>query len=103
MHTTIPIFRPEYGLVGAICINIHERFLREEVMTNPEKLRAFMDNFLKADMLVEEDILSPAEYRAAINGKRHFLDEAIRGGATRLQRGAIWPRFCSRTYRATRR
>ncbi|MDP3984407.1 MAG: PAS domain-containing protein, partial [Acidimicrobiia bacterium] len=33
--TTIPIFRPEYGLVGAICINIDDRFLREEVMGNP--------------------------------------------------------------------
>ena len=79
--TTIPIFRPEYGLVGAICINIDERFLREEVMHSPEKLQAFMDNFLKADMQIEENILSPAEYRAALNGKRHFLDEAIRGGA----------------------
>jgi class 3 adenylate cyclase len=79
--TTIPIFRPEYGLVGAICINIDERFLREEVMHSPERLQAFMDNFLKADMQIEENILSPAEYRAALNGKRHFLDEAIRGGA----------------------
>ncbi len=79
--TTIPIFRAEYGLVGAICINIDERFLREEVMRNPEKLQAFMDNFLKTDMRIEENILSPAEYRTAINGKRHFLDEAIRGGA----------------------
>jgi class 3 adenylate cyclase len=85
--TTIPIFRAEYGLVGAICINIDERFLREEVMTNPEKLQAFMDNFLKADMLIEENILSPAEYRAAINGKRHFLDEAIRGGADSSPKG----------------
>jgi class 3 adenylate cyclase len=85
--TTIPIFRPEYGLVGAICINIDERFLREEVMPNPEKLQAFMDNFLKADMRIEENILSPAEYRAAINGKRHFLDEAIRGGSDSTPKG----------------
>ena len=85
--TTIPIFRPEYGLVGAICINIDERFLREEVIRNPEKLQAFMDNFLKADMQIEENILSPAEYRAALNGKRHFLDEAIRGMAQSASRG----------------
>ncbi len=85
--TTIPIFRPEYGLVGAICINIDERFLREEVMRNPEKLQAFMDNFLKADMQIEENILSPAEYRAALNGKRHFLDEAIRGGTQSTSKG----------------
>jgi class 3 adenylate cyclase len=85
--TTIPIFRPEYGLVGAICINIDERFLREEVVGNPEKLRAFMDNFLKTDIRIEENILSPAEYRAALNGKRHFLDEAIRGGAESASKG----------------
>jgi class 3 adenylate cyclase len=85
--TTIPIFRPEYGLVGAICINIDERFLREEVMRSPEKLQAFMDNFLKADMQIDENILSPAEYRAAINGKRHFLDEAIRGMAQSASKG----------------
>ena len=85
--TTIPIFRPEYGLVGAICINIDERFLREEVMRNPEKLQAFMDNFLKADLHIDENILSPAEYRAALNGKRHFLDEAIRGGAQGTAKG----------------
>jgi class 3 adenylate cyclase len=77
--TTIPIFRPEYGLVGAICINIDERFLREEVMGSPEKRQAFIDNFLKTDLKIEENILSPSEYRAALNGKRHFLDEAIRG------------------------
>ncbi len=85
--TTIPIFRPEYGLVGAICINIDERFLREEVMRSPEKLQAFMDNFLKADMQVEENILSPVEYRAALNGKRHFLDEAIRAGSESTPKG----------------
>ena len=85
--TTIPIFRPEYGLVGAICINIDERFLREEVMRSPEKLQAFMDNFLKVDMQIEENILSPAEYRAALNGKRHFLDEAIRGASQSGSKG----------------
>ena len=76
--TTIPIFRPEYGLVGAICINIDERFLREEVMGNAKKVEAFFDNFLKTDFELEENILSVEEYKAAINGKRHYLDEAIR-------------------------
>ena len=37
--TTIPIFREEYGLVGAICINIDERFLREEVSSIPSDSR----------------------------------------------------------------
>lgn len=78
--TTIPIFRPDYGLVGAICINIDTRFLREEVRPSPAKLEAFIDNFLRADFRLEENILSPDEYQAALRGKRHFLDEAIRGG-----------------------
>jgi class 3 adenylate cyclase len=46
-----------------------------------------MDNFLKADMQIEENILSPSEYRAALNGKRHFLDEAIRGGTQSAAKG----------------
>ena len=79
--TTIPIFRPDFGLVGAICINIDARFLREEVMTSQAKLVAFFDNFLKADMELDENILSREENRAAQSGKRHFLDEAIRAPA----------------------
>lgn len=76
--TTIPIFRPEYGLVGAICVNVDARFLREEVMDNADRRRAFFDNLLKSDMILDENILSPDEYQAALRGKRHFLDEAIR-------------------------
>ena len=76
--TTIPIFRSEYGLVGAICINIDARFLREDVMPNKEKQEAFFDNFLRADMVLDQNILSKDEYQAALRGKRHFLDEAIR-------------------------
>lgn len=78
--TTIPIFRSEYGLVGAICINIDTRFLREEVKVHPEKLDAWIDNFLKTDFELEENILSADEYQAALRGKRHYLDEAIRRG-----------------------
>jgi class 3 adenylate cyclase len=76
--TTIPIFRPDFGLVGAICINIDARFLREAVMPDLGRLNAFFDNFLKADMELDENILSKEEYQAALGGKRHFLDEAIR-------------------------
>jgi class 3 adenylate cyclase len=78
--TTIPIFRAEYGLVGAICVNIDERFLREEVMRDPERLQAFFDNILKVDMTLDENILSRDEYSSALRGKRHYLDEAIRSG-----------------------
>lgn len=78
--TTIPIFRPEYGLVGAICMNIDTRFLREEIRPHPEKLEAWIDDFLRTDFELEENILSPDEYQAALRGKRHFLDSVIRGG-----------------------
>lgn len=76
--TTIPIFRSEYGLVGAICINVDARFLREEVLPSKEKSEAFFANFLRADLVLDENILSKDEYQAALRGKRHFLDEAIR-------------------------
>ncbi len=78
--TTIPIFRPDYGLVGAICINIDARFMREYVMQSHERLTAFFDNLLRADFQLGENILSRDEYVNAVNGKRHFLDEAIRTG-----------------------
>ena len=86
--TTIPIFRPEFGLVGAICINIDTHFMREAVMPNQERLIAFFDNLLRTDYQLDENILSKDEYRNAINGKRHFLDEAIRtsGGGSREHR-----------------
>ena len=76
--TTIPIFRAEYGLVGAICINIDVRFLREEVLINNQRTIAFFDNLLRTDFELDENILSKAEYQAAIRGKRHLFDEAIR-------------------------
>jgi len=88
--TTIPIYRRDYGLVGAICINIDSRFIREAVKSNPEKLDAFIENLLKTEMQLEENILSPDEYQAALRGKRHYLDEAIRAGdADRSQLSAI--------------
>jgi class 3 adenylate cyclase len=89
--TTIPIFRPEYGLVGAICINVDTRFLREEVQPNPAKLEAFFENILRVEMELEENILSPDEYNAALRGKRHYMDEAIRvgGGSGGSQLAAI--------------
>ncbi len=77
--TTIPIYRQDYGLVGAICINIDARFIREAVRSSPERLDAFIDNLLRTEMELEENILSPDEYQAALRGKRHYLDEAIRG------------------------
>ena len=76
--TTIPIFRPDFGLVGAICINVDARFLSEAVMTTDDRLEAFFDNLLRTDFELDEIILSKDEYQNALNGKRHYLDEAIR-------------------------
>ena len=79
--TTIPIFRREYGLVGAICINVDTHFLREAATTE-ERLHAFVDNLLRTDFELDENILSKDEYQNALGGKRHFLDEAIRTGGS---------------------
>jgi class 3 adenylate cyclase len=79
--TTIPIYRPDFGLVGAICINIDARFLREQVAPDAARLTAWIDNFLKVSMQLDENILSKDEHRAALAGKRHFLDERIRYAA----------------------
>jgi class 3 adenylate cyclase len=84
--TTIPIFRPEYGLVGAVCLNVDARFMREAVENDAERLEAFFDNLLRMDFRLDENILSRDEYRNAINGKRHFLDEAIRHGGSGMDR-----------------
>ena len=77
--TTVPIFRPEYGLVGAICINVDTNFIRDVVEAGGDRLEAFIDNLLRTDFELGENILSKDEHRNAEMGKRHFLDEAIRG------------------------
>ncbi len=87
--TTIPIYRRDYGLVGAICVNIDARFIREAVRSNPERLDAFIDNLLRTEMELEENILSPDEYQAALRGKRHYLDERIRGSSEAAPRSAL--------------
>jgi class 3 adenylate cyclase len=87
--TTIPIYRRDYGLVGAVCINIDSRFIREAVKSNPEKLDAFIENLLKTETQLEENILSPDEYQAALRGKRHYLDEAIRVSPDTGRRNAL--------------
>jgi class 3 adenylate cyclase len=76
--TTVPIFRPDFGLVGAICINIDANFIRETAAASGDRLDAFIDNLLRTDFELDEVILSKDEYRRALDGKRHFLDEAIR-------------------------
>jgi predicted transcriptional regulator YheO len=75
--TTIPILRKEYGVVGAICINVDANYLTEEVMASVEKVRAFFESFCRTDMQLDENILSRDEYAKALKGKRHFKDDRV--------------------------
>src|SRR3989441_10204979 len=75
--TTIPIKRKEFGIVGAICINIDANYITEEVLKDRQRIETWFQNFLRTDMQLEENILSKDEYAKALKGKRHFKDEAL--------------------------
>lgn len=72
--TTIPIFRDPDGLIGAICINVDVNFLTDEVLSQAESMKMFIDSLCKTDMNLDENILSRDEYEKALAGKRHFRD-----------------------------
>ncbi|MEO7166880.1 MAG: PAS domain-containing protein [Spartobacteria bacterium] len=72
--TTIPIIRPDYGVVGAVCINVDANYLTEEVMSSATKVEAFFQSFCRTEMQLDENILSRDEYAHALKGKRHFKD-----------------------------
>jgi predicted transcriptional regulator YheO len=72
--TTIPIYREKFGLVGAICINLDVHYLTDEVRNNAAILDAFIKSLCKTDMVLEENILSKAEYEKALAGRRHYRD-----------------------------
>lgn len=72
--TTIPIIRKEYGVVGAICINVDANYLTEEVLGSSEHVASFFQTFCRTDMQLDENILSRDEYAKALKGKRHFKD-----------------------------
>jgi len=74
--TTIPIIRKDYGVVGAICINVDANYLTGDVMPDAEKVRNFFETFCRTDMHLEENILSRDEYAKALKGKRHWKDGA---------------------------
>jgi predicted transcriptional regulator YheO len=74
--TTIPIMRKEFGVVGAICINIDSNYLTEHVLADQKRIEEWFKNFLRVDMQLDENILSKDELAAAQKGKRHFKDEA---------------------------
>jgi hypothetical protein len=73
--TTIPIKRKEFGIVGAICINVDANYLTDEVMKSQERIETFFKNLCRTDMQLDENILSKDEYAKALKGKRHFKDD----------------------------
>src|SRR5205809_6206552 len=75
--TTIPISRKEFGIVGAICINIDTNYLTDEVMRSQERIEAWFKSFCRTDMQLDENILSKDEYGKAPQDKRNFKDESV--------------------------
>ena len=75
--TTIPIKRKEFGIVGAICINIDANYITEDVLRDQQKIETWFRNFLRTGMQLDENILSKDEYAKALKGKRHFKDESV--------------------------
>ncbi|HJT46507.1 MAG TPA: PAS domain-containing protein [Chthoniobacterales bacterium] len=75
--TTIPIKRKDFGIVGAVCINIDANYITEEVLKDRQRIETWFQNFLRKDMELDENILSKDEYAKAQKGKRHFKDETV--------------------------
>src|SRR6184192_588338 len=48
--TTIPITRKEFGIVGAICINIDANYITEHVLADQKRIEEWFKNFLRVDM-----------------------------------------------------
>jgi len=67
-------------LVGAICINVDVNFIKGEVVSKKEKLNAFIENIVKTDFHLNENILSKEEYAAALAGKKHYADDVLLAG-----------------------
>jgi class 3 adenylate cyclase len=93
--TTIPIFRRDFGLVGAICINVDANFIRDEVTGGKEKLESFIENILKTDFPLNENILSKEEYESAMAGKKHFTDNTFRMNAAHVRNSRLMAIFFS--------
>jgi predicted transcriptional regulator YheO len=79
--TTIPIVRREFGVVGAICINIDVNYIHDCVLPSAERIAEFFQNYCRTDMVLDENILSKDEYRRALAGKTHFRDFAAQAQA----------------------
>jgi predicted transcriptional regulator YheO len=78
--TTVPILRKEFGVVGAICINIDINYIGDYVTTSADRIAEFFQHYSRTDMVLEENILGKEEYKRAIAGKKHFRDFAAQQG-----------------------
>lgn len=74
--TTVPILRKDYGVVGAVCINIDINYVSDYVTQSAERTAEFFRQYCHTDIRLEENILSKDEYRRALAGRRHFRDDA---------------------------
>ena len=74
--TTVPIVRKDYGVVGAVCINIDINYVRDDVLSSAERIQEFLRRYCHTEMQLEENILSRDEYQQALRGKRHYQDQA---------------------------
>ena len=72
--TTIPILRSEFGVVGAICINIDINFINDHVLKSTDRIADFFQSYCHIDMTLDENILSKDEFRKALAGKKHYRD-----------------------------
>jgi hypothetical protein len=59
---------------GSLGINVDVNFLTDEVLSQTESMKAFINSLCKTDMNLDENILSKDEYQKALAGKRHFRD-----------------------------
>jgi predicted transcriptional regulator YheO len=76
---TIPIIRKEYGVVGAVCMNIDINFIRDAVLPSPAGLAEFFRHYCQTDMELSENILSKEEHHRALHGKKHYRDTGFDG------------------------
>jgi len=72
--TTIPIYRDNYGLIGAICINMDINYINNDVLKAKERLEEFFKNYCATEMSLDENILSKDEYEKAKSGKKHWKE-----------------------------
>jgi hypothetical protein len=78
--TTIPIFRRDYGLVGLSALTLMSISSKAKSSVKKKKLNAFIENIVKTDFHLNENILSKEEYAAALAGKKHYADDVLLAG-----------------------